>query len=382
MQQTHTFSIIGSSGFVGSNLLNYLIHSDLPIQKINLLSRKKINIPDSQVPIETIIADHLDTVGVKQSINEADIIFDTAGLAWQHPGQHFSNKTDLLKEQILQNAVSCAVIAKVLQPHQILVWTSTSAIDTFFNLVPENQKESIKFEIKKKARSIVNLDKKDVNGWRTAIDSLLTPELLAHFQSSNDQNLNFAINYSYAFSKVVGEYVFKALAKDNIRIVRISDVYGADQPLDKQLVIDKNLPARRAQRFTAAYKAIKEGDTSWIPKSPAELHGFSLKNNKISHTIWNDVVFPTYVSDVCKLLLKVALHKGQLPLVLSLPGKKLTNLEMVMSIQKILALDIPVNVSGKLVDTEIADSDFALIGEKRDKLINFDEGVKSWLSEQ
>jgi nucleoside-diphosphate-sugar epimerase len=101
-------------------------------------------------------------------------------------------------------------------------------------------------------------------------------------------------------------------------------------------------------------------------------------DGKISHAIWNDMVFPTYVDDVCKLMLKAGSHQGKLPLVLSLPGQKLTNQEMVEKIQKVFGLDIPISISGKLADTKIDASGFLLLDEKQDDLTNFEAGLKLW----
>lgn len=167
---------------------------------------------------------------------------------------------------------------------------------------------------------------------------------------------------NYDNSKLIAEKAILKLNNSNIKVVRTSDVYGQGQNLGKE-ILDPEFPARRIQRFIAAYKLIKEGER----KELNERFGFIVDNKQLIHEINNDFLHPVYIKDLVDFLVNINSLKSGIN---ELYGPRVSNQELVKIIQKYFKLNIKIRKRGKLVSSRL---------KSQGKLTSFKRGIKLWL---
>lgn len=365
-------SIIGASGFIGSNLLNYLSAKQKEYKSITVIVRNRKQAVRSE--IKTVYCDHLEAKKLKVALTDSEIIYDTAGLAWQHPVGNFS-KQDLLIEEIVQNSVSAYVIGELLERSQSLVWTSTSAIDSLFAKLSEVDQKLLLYEANKIAEFLctkINIRKDSISQMRSIVKNL--------FFYRPPVFIPVILNFSYAYSKLLGQIILENVTRGNIRILKISDVYGPGQNIS-QNAIKENIPARRIQRFVAAYNLIKMGKTDWIPQEPKNRHGFSkTTKGNIVHEAWNDFLFPTYIEDIISMMIRAGKLDNANKTVLEVSGNKISNTQLIRTIQKILGIRIRIKRKKDLqLKIKSESADLPKLQFSRQSLISFEEGLKRWM---
>jgi nucleoside-diphosphate-sugar epimerase len=387
-------SILGGSGFIGSSMLTSLFQAGTRIASLDIATRnpdtskKKLSdsIKNLSPNTELIPCNHLQPMQVKSAIAKASIIFDFAGLAWQHPGGEPLPKMMLLQEELIQNALSAFIIGSQIKESQKLIWTSTSAIDGMLSRVNEEQQKQLDLESSMLTNQILTqIDPHEgtIQNYQQAMGEILSTFnflSLPKFPGSKE-NVLFATEFSYAYSKWIGEKILTKLSQKNIHALRISDVYGPGQDISST-ILNPTLPARRIQRYIAAYREISRGNTSWIPDNETGIYGFTQhqKGEIVQHS-WNDSVFPTHVRDVSELVLRsLKLHDNQ-KTILAVNGNKMSNIELMQELQSFFGTKV------KLIpDPELSYSmpqcseDLPLLGISTEELIPFSIGLKEWVS--
>ncbi|HEX9817558.1 MAG TPA: NAD(P)-dependent oxidoreductase [Patescibacteria group bacterium] len=392
MKSKENIAIIGATGFIGNNLLKFFLKNGHEASSLTLPTRNPHNSSLKNIPqkgtenntsLNIIQADHLDEKTLRASLERSTYIFDSAALAWQHPGEKKLTPHDLMVEEIVQNAVSAYVLAKVTRPDQIIVWTSTNAIDAMLSrLSPENV-GILKKEIETIADMIcdaIKIESTHFSEFHNIIVSILSkhqPGIYPKIVGSLD-TVQYALDFSYAYSKYLGQTILEKLSQKNIRVLKISDVYGPGQDISKKM-IDPKLPARRLQRFMAAYKLIKAGIINWIPTDGKQLHGFTARDGHIVQDVWNDFVFPTHVDDVLTMMMRST--QNNFPkTVLEVSGNKLTNLKMARIVRDAFKVETDIEIQNiKVVNTPETSKDLALLGIDRENLTSLETGIARWL---
>lgn len=366
-------AIIGSTGFIGSSLANYLIKTgELPYYSLTFISRnsgsKKLSINKS---IRNTQADHLDFHNLKAAINDAEIIFDLAGLAWQNPELEI-NRQELLIEQVMQNAISAAIISLVVRKEQKLVWISSNGVDIFLSRIMRDQKKLFDRQVDKFIDLI--LEKTKPEKTELLQTRLVVLRALNGFITWNEDLL---LKFSYAFSKYLGQKILSKMLSGNVKILKLSDVYGPGQDISERVLV-QTVPARRIQRFVAAHKLISEGKTDWIPDMGKKHLGFyKNKGGKIIQEIWADTVSPTYIEDVCRILLKAATLENSKKIILDASGKNMSNKEIVWTIRDLFATKVEIKeVGNPSAAPENPQSYNSLV--MSNAFISFEEGLLKW----
>jgi hypothetical protein len=294
----------------------------------------------------------------------------TAGLAWQHTGKTLS-KTELLLEHIVQNVFSQYLVASHLSPDQRLVTLSTNAIDIMMSTLSTAQKKMLEYETDAIVECLMSqrLQKNNLKDLKKIAWKLVVNHVMLSFVP--------ALDYSYAYSKYLAEKILIRLSLGNIKVLRISDVYGPGQDISSS-VINPDVPARRIQRFVAAYKLIAEENKDWIPVKGDGLHGFYKNNNEIIQEIWNDSVFPTYVDDVIDMTLQASrLPKGG-QTVFETAGKKMGNKKMAAAIRDFFKVNVLIRGHGKISAVQKKSNDVPILLESKSPT-SFNKGLQKWL---
>lgn len=337
-------AIIGATGFIGSNLAKHISSQNSFSNSLSLITRNQ--------------ADHLDFHKIKKSIDGTDVIFHAAGLAWQHPAIA-TNKQELLIEQIMQNSISALVISLALVRRQKLIWISTNAVDSFLEMISDIERRNIE--------QLIDLLLAKINPQKMRPLEIR----LIIFRALNNcsgELKNVVQDYSYAFSKYLGQRILERKSRGNIKIVKISDVYGPGQDISTR-IINPLTPARRIQRFVAAYKLIKERSTEWIPIDKP-LHGFYIRDEKIIHEVKTDFIYPTYIDDVCKSLIDIS----QLELSKTLfdaTGERMSNYAVAETIRDFFRVEVEIRQNKNGLE----------ILDYAENAISFKKGLEKWIIE-
>lgn len=375
MKEKNNIVIIGATGFIGSNLASCLIKQKI-FKTLTLISRRsKPKLQETSRQIRLVQCDHLDFKQLQKTIAKADIIFDTAGLAWQHPGLWHSTRTDLLLEQIVQNTLSAYMIGTLTKPDQVLVWISTNAVDVMKAELSSIQNIILEKETDRIVESILS-NKKLLKTPVKALELFAWNIIYKHILHS----FSYALEFSYAYSKYLGQKILERLSRDNIRILKISDVYGPGQDISSRM-IDPYVRARRIQRFVALHNLIRLGTTNWIPNEKKRLHGF-YKNQKgnIIQEIRNDYVFPTSIDDILTIMIHVSKMKKFKKTVFELSGKKISNIKMTETIRNFFKTDVTIKLNmDKTVRIQRESDDLHLLGGPRISLLSFKKGLREWI---
>ena len=369
-------AILGAGGFIGRNLLTDLLLEKNSNQIIMVPLRNPKNLGVFNKRIISRQCDHLDIKKLKLIMRRVEVIYHTAGLAWQHSFKTDFSQLDLLIEQLLQNSISAYFLGSILRKHQRLVWTSTSAIDSMFDALTRAQRTMLEDEVESFIESLFvqkNLYSASTSSLKNTVWKLVVKHILYSF--------SFALEFSYAYSKYVGQKILQKLADGNIKILKISDVYGPGQNISADL-IKKNIPARRIQRFVALHALISGGYTSWIPSQKNKIHGFYKTNrNHIVQEIRNDILFPTYIDDVVYMIKKAAQANTTIKSVLQLNGNKVENNNIGKEIRNFCKTNVMIQlVNNAKVKYIKRKDDLSTLNIKRKSLIDFKTGLRRWLA--
>ncbi|MBI4313683.1 MAG: GNAT family N-acetyltransferase [Candidatus Omnitrophica bacterium] len=319
-------AVIGGTGFVGGHYLRQL-HDRYGsnIASVRALTRIPARLNAAQFSdspgagkLALEQGDHLLAQDIQRTIGGAKLVVDTAGLAWQHlPGGVPATLTD----ELLQNAMSAGLIGLLLADDQRLVWTSSNAGDYMFARLTAPERNQLMQEINERAARYVDwlgqqpgLAIADET-FRQFIESdLAEPDHIpAQFVPQEGKPaVSFAHEYSYPYSKLLGQQILELIARrDNrdIRVLKISDVYGPGQGLGQEYWDPSykggRLAARRLQRFIAVAEAIRTGQYQpWNRPNPQD--GYILQNGMLHQTVFNDYAAPTHVRDVVEMIHRVA----------------------------------------------------------------------------
>ncbi len=379
--------VLGGSGFIGSYFIKYLNSRSQNFTCLKVGTRNKRNFlkPDFRLPLEVVECDHLNYKQVTEFFRGCTHIIDFAGLAWQHPGGKITSKNDLLKQEIVQNAVSALIKARNLQADQLLVWTSTSAIETMFARLSEKDSNTLRTEVEKLAAVLLEIPDKmlhDSSSLNIFLDKILSEYNFSSFRVSPTARTTiiYATEFSYAYSKLLGQILLEKLCPERVRILQISDVYGPGQDISEK-ILDPLVAARRIQRYISAYKAIAEGHLEWLPVG-TDLFGFTRDSqNLISQKIWSDWVFPTHVEDVCNLVLR-SCSKGVDKPVLRVHGNRVSNLELMQFLKNYFNSSVRI-IENEPLDFEMVQNsqDLEVLGVSKLDLIDFKTGIKNWIED-
>ena len=134
---------------------------------------------------------------------------------------------------------------------QRLIWTSTSAVDTIFARLSPKQQEVLQSEAVRLADHIAEVCKKDLGSHQVIeqhiSEIVATLPFVSFPEKPGGKTVCFATEYSYAYTKYIGQLLLTRVPHKNIRILKISDVYGLGQDISEK-ILDPLAPARRAQR--------------------------------------------------------------------------------------------------------------------------------------
>ncbi len=411
-------AMLGGTGYVGSHVLGELLgpHGSrvgrvraLSRQDPEILSEKAAGTP-GEAKLEVIQGNHVDLAAVRRTIQGAKVVLDTAGQAWQHlPG----GKPASLEDQLLDNGISAALIGWALGKDQRLVWTSSNASDYMFaRMLPEEQAR-LQAEIDERARRYAE--------WARALgddQSPTTEQILQFIKTDLDQHppqefpdgpegpeqkvVAYARAFSYPYAKLLGQRILELFCREDgkdIRVLKISDVYGPGQGLGKEYWDPRHKPspraARRPQWFLAVYEAIRERlYRPWARKvAPGKLAegGFQEVGDQIQQLVYDDCVAPTYVDDVAKMIFRASVVEmpspaGQRQAVLALAPPWIPNREMAKIIRDTVGVK-PLKQELKLVpgkqplrgEPAQAGQDLALLGMEN-QLTPFAEGIARHLA--
>lgn len=352
--QGATVAVLGGRGFVGGRYLNQLLDRwGGTVGKVRALTTQDPQAIRSQViglpgapKLEISQGNHIQLGDVRQLIKGAKVVIDTAGLAWQHlPG----GKAASVRDELLQNSMSAALIGFALEKDQRLVWTSSNASDYMLARLQNPYAQALTIEIDHRAKNYVEWVR--LLGDRVPTQDELTnfitedlKRLPAHIYAKgpNDpEEVAYAEAFSYAYSKLLGQRILEIIAREDgkdIRVLKISDVYGPGQGLGPEYWDPASLnkqAARRPQLFMAVYEAIATGlYRPWELDRPSA--GFG-KGLPAQQTIYNDFAAPTYVDDVVRMMHRAAaadLSKGKVVLSVSTPW--IPNTELVQTIADVV----------------------------------------------
>lgn len=395
-----TVAVLGGTGFVGRQYVGELLgRYGESVGQVRALSRNPESVARSLGEHPKLVpyqGDHLNVERLRALIADAPIIIDTAGLAWQHlPG----GKAASLEDELLQNGMSAALIGAVLQPGQRLVWTSSNASDYMFARLTEGDQEALQEEIDQRAQRYVAWVRTPEGAAPSedALRAFIRGDLEQHpprqFSSGPEgPEVVYAEQYSYPYSKLLGQQILELMGRGDdkdVRVLKISDVYGPGQGLGPESW-DPTRPqrqaARRPQWFLATYEAIRAGSYEPWARMPAE-GGFANAGGRIQHTVFDDVVAPTYVGDVVEVLFRASaaeLPSGHVVLAVSAPW--MPNVEMAQAIAKavgVTALGQEITIApGKPIlrrQPQAAGADLGLLGME-DRLTPFDDGMTQHLA--
>jgi nucleoside-diphosphate-sugar epimerase len=391
----HTIGILGATGCIGRYLTKHLLESEeTSFEKLYLATRSIQRLTTRGLTaslynserVAFVQCNHLNSFELEAFLKKCTHIIDLAGLAWQHPGGDPLPKETLLKNEIVQNAGSAIKIGRLLQPDQTLVWTSTSAIDNMTaRLSPQNCKK-LSQEIHDIAEVLLSIPERELTtdaASAQAISSALEKVSYNLFPLSptSKESQYYSLEFSYAYSKWLGQTILEKLSKGKTRILKISDVYGPGQDISAA-ILDPQLPARRIQRYLAAYQAIQQKNTAWIPKN-SELFGFQQDAaGNITQNIWSDWVFPTHLKDVSTLLVRSIFTKNT-KTVFQVSGNRVSNSELMYFLRDYFKAQVQIIESAPL-DFEMTQhsEDLELLGMKTSTLMSLETGIKEWLNEQ
>lgn len=354
-------TIIGATGFIGSNLARHCLRNK-KFSRLTLISRNK-KYPSQNKKVKSILCDHLEVEKLKEILKNQDCIYHTGGLAWTHTSKNIS-KFEFLKTHVIENSLSAYILGSILKKNQSLVWLTTNAVDIMLSKLSKNSRVHLEEELENLieclfSRMIKNYSSKD-------LDHLAWDLIVKHIAFS----FFCAVDFSYAYSKYLGQKILERLSQDNIKILKVSDVYGPGQDISSQ-VLNQNVRARRIQRFVAAYKLISQNKISWIPNRGEDLFGFSKnEKGKVTHTVRDDYVFPTYVEDV---VAKIAnLEEGKSDRVEFCIGKKLRNKTVVRIMRDFFNVNVKIQIINK-------DNREGVNFLPTENLTSFEKGLQKWL---
>ncbi|MBI3615001.1 MAG: hypothetical protein HY211_00615 [Candidatus Omnitrophica bacterium] len=414
--QDATVAVLGGRGFVGGRYLDRLLDRYGPmVGRVKAVTtqdpdrlREQISALPGARKLEPIQGDHLVLGDVRKLIQGAKIIIDTAGLAWQHlPG----GRSTSLEDELLQNSLSAALIGYALEPGQRLLWTSSSASDYMFARLTKPEQYQLWKEIDRRARAYVEWIRSLGNTVpaREQLLAFIADDLNSHPpqsfldgpESSVQKTVVYARAFSYPYSKLLGQRILEIIGqggKKDIRVLKISDVYGPGQGLGPMVWNPRHKPnpqaARRPQWFLAVYEAIREGRyRPWMRKQPegkGPEGGFRKVSGQIQQEILDDYAAPTHIDDVVEMLYRAsAIELPTQPepqVVLSVSAPWIPNVEMAKQISnvvgvKVLGKEIEV-VPGRQVLRDkppSASEDLAFLG-MQGRLVPFQEGIARQLA--
>ncbi len=360
-------AVIGSTGFIGRGLVEKLIQTK-NFRLLTLVSRTiKEDERNLNNNVLRVKCDVLNQKKLKQVLRNQDIVFFTAGLGWQHTGRSLS-KIELLIEQIVQNVFSPYFVASTLHPNQRLVVLSTNAIDVMLGSLFSSQRNALEYETDEFVECLFsqNLSGNKEKKLKKVVWNLIVNHIMFSFVP--------ALDYSYAFSKYLGEKTLRSLARKNIKILRISDVYGKGQDVSYP-VINPKVRARRIQRFVAAYNLISKKSTGWIR---SKNHGFIKDSETITQEIRNDSVFPTYIDDVIQMILTAASMNTE-QMLFEATGVKISNKKMAETIKDFFQVKVKiVQKNSKSIFLKEKSKDRRILLGSR-QATSFREGLQKWL---
>lgn len=382
-QKPSDISIIGATGFIGSSLTEHVLSARDQVSNLYLavrnpyddifparVERFKRQRPDKK--IEILHCDHLNLNDLKRAVARADIVYDPAGLAWQHPGT-MSDPETLLSEQLMQNSYSACLVGRIIHKEQVLVWTSTSAVTAMLSKLPYPELKIFNNIVRQLVNDFfLNLDVERNNTHD------LKKIMINVVRNLFEEFFSFIVANSYAFSKYIGQTILEKLSQKNIRVLNISDIYGPGQRIESD-VLDPSYPARRIQRFVAAYRQIKKNRVEWIPDDGSSAHGFSKTKKGIIQNVWNDFLCPAYITDVCELMIQATEIPYPGKVVLDVNGNRLSNFQMARAIRDFFGVDVEVKKLRSLSETPEKSQDLRLF-KLPHPLISFKEGLEQWLT--
>ncbi len=401
--QGASVAVLGGRGFVGSRYLQQLLSQWAGVVgEVKAITTQELQRFRDQVEdlpglskLTLVRGNHLDLTDVRELIRGAKVVMDTAGLAWQHlPG----GRPAALTDELLQNGISAVLIGQALGRDQRLVWSSSNAGDYMFARLSEGDARALSVEIDHRARRYVNWVRSlgERVPTRDKLTSFVEQDLHAlppgKFSKgpANPEEVAYAEQSSYAYSKLLGERILEIIGREDgkdIRVLKISDVYGPGQGLGPPIWDARQSPrqaARRIQRFMAVYEAIRaQGYQPWQLTAAGHADGFSEADGQIQQKIFDDSVAPTYIDDVVQMMHRAA--AADLPagkVVLSVSGPWISNAEMVKTIADVVGLEKDLGRTVRFVNgppilakqPNPADGDLGLLGMK-DILTPFEEGI-------
>lgn len=366
--------IIGATGFVGKQLSEYIIKSK-KFDALTLISR---NINKKEIPyksnIKIVQCDMSNYNSLKKILKLQNIVYVTAGLAWQHIEKNLS-KTELLLEHIVQNVFGLYFIASNLRSNQGLITLSTNAIDVMLSTLSTTQKRMVEAETDALVECMLSqrIQKSNPKYLKKIAWKLVINHIMLSFVP--------ALDYSYAYSKYLAEKTLARLSSGNIRVLRVSDIYGQRQDISS-LVIDPTARARRIQRFVAAYKLISEKQIDWIPMRGKNLYGFYRHNKRITQEVWDDFVFPTYIDDVLSMMILAStLHVGN-QTILEVSGKKIKNTKMIKTIKNFFKVNVSIKIKPHAFpQVKEKSKDVKKLFSKK-RLRSFSQGLQEWTQKE
>ncbi len=373
---TNKIAILGSEGFIGKNLTRHIIKTKRP-KILTLISRKKSSFKKGK--IRKASCDLLNITKLKKLIEGHDFIYFTGGLAWQHPKSAFRSKLELLLEQLVQNSLSAYFMGKIITVDQRLIWLSTNAIEIMKSSLTPLQNKKLENELNEIIECLFSRKKMDVlKSMDSYLKELTWDLVMKHVLYS----FPHALDYSYAYSKYLGEKILIRLSNQNIKIVRISDAYGPGQSISFN-AINPDVQARRIQRFVAAYRLISQNKIDWIPRDGKGLHGFHRsKDKRIFHEVWRDKVFPTYIKDICQTLTNVGESANKTQVLYQLRVEGLMTKELSKIIRDFFKASVNIKQEGiKRIDfkTKLKDSNPSVLMSKP---TSFKDGLRKWMKNE
>jgi len=388
-----TVAVLGGTGFIGGEFLRVLCgRVGEQMKEVRALSRNHDRLQPlssyftDRSKLKPIEGDHLSIDEVREAIAGAKIIIDTAGRR-QQPSDRNLSPHEVLVEQLMQNAMSAALIGALMDRGQRLVWASSSAIDYMLNRLDDEKREALLTEVKGRAHRYVQFARNMNAG--VAADDMETIQGFIESDLERRGSIGVAEKSSYAYSKLLGETILEIIAKQdrkNILALNISDVYGYPNSLGEE-VYSGRATANRMQQFLATYEAIKsEGYQPW---QDGQL-GFYESGDRVHQKAWNDYVCPTFVGDVVKMFLRASVAEDLEDRVdLNLITPAIGNLEMVETVRDVVGAEpfgqrIEIVTEQEKMPSPVwseEKSDLRLLGMSAEELTPFEEGIRSQLKQ-
>lgn len=388
LSEKDTVLLFGASGFIGSVLLQRFLEApEGNFAQVTLATRNptklRLSIDQTKNRFQAVACDHINVKHMERHLPNSSVVIDLAGLAWQHPGGTPLPKVKLLKKQLVHNSISAYILSTKLLPEQRLVWTSTSAIDSMFARLSDSHKTNLEAETQllvERIAATISLDLSPA-ALEKKVSELVDTFSFGFFplEPESSKKVCFASEFSYAYSKYIGQLLLVRKPNKNIRVLKISDVYGPGQDISAT-ILNPLLPARRIQRYLAAFLQIKNKNLQWIPKV-GDMYGFTRNESDIiTQKIWSDWVLPTHVADVCEIILR-ALDLDIPKNILEVNGHIMENSELMETLQAHCKTNVKTVTCDPLGFTMKEHSqDLMLLGMDPKHLISLDEGISDWLN--